>query len=256
MFTFFSAKKKNIIDATLSVLGVDMHSHVLPGIDDGAKNLEESIERIQNLYDLGFSEIITTPHTYKEFYPNTSAIITERLRYLNSELEKRDIKPISAASEYFMDEHFETLLNNKDLLTLDGKHVLVEMSFFGAPPKLNQYIFEMQTKGYIPVLAHPERYSFYEGNLKKYEELKDLGCLFQMNLLSYTGYYSPEVQADAKKLVKAGMIDLLGTDMHHARHAKTLEHELKTNSDLKKLLEKDFRNNQLFATTPPVIKGN
>ncbi len=247
MFTFFSSKKKSSHAASLSNLGVDMHSHVLPGIDDGAKNLEESIERVQNLYALGFKRIITTPHTYKEFYPNTSTIIKERLSYLNSELVKRDIKPISAASEYFMDEHFETLLNNKDLLTLDGKHVLVEMSFYGAPPKLNQYIFELQTKGYIPILAHPERYSFYEGNLKKYTELKDLGCLFQMNLLSYTGYYSPGVQADAKKLLKAGLIDLLGTDMHHVRHADTLEHELKTNNDLKKLLEKDFQNNKLFA---------
>ena len=247
LFTFFSSKKKNSEAVTLSSLGVDMHSHVLPGIDDGAQNLEQSIERVQNLYELGFKKIITTPHTYKDFYPNTSAIIKERLSYLNSELEKRGIKTISAASEYFMDEHFETLLNNKDLLTLDGKHVLVEMSFYGAPPKLNQYIFELQTKGYIPILAHPERYSFYEGDLKKYAELKDIGCLFQMNILSYIGYYSPEVQMDAKKLVKAGMIDLLGTDMHHKRHADALEYELKTNTDLKKLLEKDFQNNKLFA---------
>ncbi len=231
-----------------SAVGVDIHSHLIPGIDDGAKTPEEALILIKKLQELGFKEIITTPHTYSDYYPNTSAAILNGLENLRSILKENNIDiPLKAASEYFLDDHFESLLNANDILTFDGKHVLVEMSFFAAPPKLFQYLFKIQTKGYKPVLAHPERYSFYEGDLKKFETLKEAGCLFQINALSVSGYYGPIVQRDAQKLIKAGMIDLIGTDMHHERHAEMLKKTLYT-ADMQKLLGTVKSNNSLFST--------
>ena len=231
-----------------SAVGVDIHSHLIPGIDDGAKTPEEALILIKKLQELGFKEIITTPHTYSDYYPNTSAAILNGLENLRSILKENNIDiPLKAASEYFLDDHFESLLNANDILTFDGKHVLVEMSFFAAPPKLFQYLFKIQTKGYKPVLAHPERYSFYEGDLKKFEALKEAGCLFQINALSVSGYYGPLVQRDAQKLIKAGMIDLIGTDMHHERHAEMLKKALHS-ADMQKLLGTIKSNNSLFST--------
>ncbi len=247
MFEFFTKKNRSSV-LDFSAIGVDIHSHLIPGIDDGAKTMEDSLILIKKLQELGFKEIITTPHTYSDYYPNTSAIILNGLEKLRAALKENNIDiPVSAASEYYLDDHFESLLNANDILTLDGKHVLVEMSFFAAPPKLFQYLFKIQTKGYKPVLAHPERYSFYEGDLKKYEALKEAGCLFQLNALSVAGYYGPLVQGDAQKLLKAGLIDLIGTDMHHERHAETLKKSVNS-AEMQKLLGNIQINNALFST--------
>ena len=246
LFEFFTKKNKtSALD--FSDVGVDIHSHLIPGIDDGAKTIEDSLILIKKIQELGFKEIITTPHIYSDYYPNTSAIILNGLEKVRAALKENNIDiPLKAASEYYLDEHFETLLNANDILTLDGKHILVEMSFFGAPPQLFQYLFKIQTKGYKPVLAHPERYSFYEGDLKKYEALKEAGCLFQINALSISGYYGPIVQRDAQKLLKAGMIDLIGTDIHHERHAEMLKKSLNS-AEMQKLLSNIKINNSLFS---------
>lgn len=246
MFQFFTKKNKSSA-LDYSAIGVDMHSHLIPGIDDGAQTIEDSLVLIKRLQALGFTEIITTPHTYSDYYPNTSAGILAGLETVRAALKENNIDiPIKAASEYYLDDHFESLLNNHDILTLDEKHVLVEMSFFAAPPKLFQYLFKIQTKGYKPVLAHPERYSFYEGDLKKYEALKEAGCLFQVNALSIAGYYGPLVQRDAQKLLKAGMIDLIGTDMHHERHANALAKSL-SSPEMQKVLMQIQLNNPIVS---------
>ena len=164
MFSFFF-KKKIKVDAKFLGIDVDMHSHLIPGIDDGAKTLEDSIGLIRGLQDLGFKKIITTPHIYKEHYPNTKAGILRGLEELKKGLIDANIDiAIEASAEYFMDDHFESLIDKNEILPLngkDGKYVLVEMSFFGMPPKLEDYLFKIQLKGYTPILAHPERYLFY-----------------------------------------------------------------------------------------------
>lgn len=221
MFSLFRKARKNT--PTLPVL-IDMHSHLIPGIDDGVKTLAESLLLIKSMSDLGYEKLITTPHVYYDLYPNNQSTILEGLATVKAAVLAQQIPiEIFAAAEYFMDDHFEALLNKKELLPIKDNMVLVEMSFMAPPLKLEDYIFSMCTKGYQPILAHPERYTFLGTSLNKYERLKDLGCYFQLNLLSLNGHYGSSVQKTAEKLLKAGMIDFLGTDMHNENHL----HELK-----------------------------
>jgi protein-tyrosine phosphatase len=247
MFAFFSRKGSGE-KLDFSTVKVDMHSHLIPGIDDGAKDMENSIELILALKGMGFTKLITTPHIYKEYYPNTSQIIREGLENVKKELKNRNIDiEIHAAAEYFMDDHFEQLLDQNDILTLDGRHVLVEMSFYGASPKLFQYLFKIQTKGYIPIIAHPERYGFVAGDLSVYKSWKAAGALLQMNLLSYIGYYGPMEEKTAKKLLDAGLYDLVGTDLHHLRHQEGLEKMIEKKVLSKLFQDKIFKNIELFS---------
>ncbi len=245
MFSFF--KSKSPLANPFSNIGVDMHSHLIPGIDDGAENLDDAVAMVVKLRDLGYAKIITTPHTYKEYYPNTSATILEGLKVLKTRLEELQIAvEVEAASEYFIDEHFAELLENKDLLTLGNtNYVLVEISFFGAPPGFEDYVFQMGLAGYRPVLAHPERYAFFAGNFKKYERLVDLGCSLQINALSLTGRYGSLAQKTAEKLLKNEMVSFFGTDCHNMGHASQL-YQLGQSSKWKKYADYPFKNEQLL----------
>jgi len=201
---------------------VDLHSHLLPGIDDGAKNMKESIELIVLLKDLGFKKLITTPHIMKHRFANSSEIILRVLGEVKDELQKQNIEiELEAAAEYYLDEHFMELLENKDILTFGENYVLFEMSYVNKPVNLESSIFEMGTSRYKPVLAHPERYMFMHKDIDSYKNLKDRGVLFQVNLNSFSGYYSKEAQAMAFKLAKEGLIDFIGSDTHKIKH---LEH--------------------------------
>lgn len=222
---------------TYDFLGTDLHSHLLPGIDDGAQDMEQSLSLIQTLLGMGFRKLITTPHVMSDLYPNTPAIIRERLSAVRKAAKEKGIGvELDAAAEYLMDEGFEQLLEEGELLTLPGKRVLVEMSFIAAPPKLDEYLFRLQTKGYRPLLAHPERYLFFRENFGRYKELRDRGCGFQLNLLSLTGYYGKPVRENAVALLKAGLVDFLGTDLHHERHAARLRGALE-DREMGRLLE-------------------
>lgn len=244
MFNFF--KKSSPTLHPLSVLHTDMHSHLIPGIDDGAKTMEDSLELIKALQGLGYKKIITTPHIYFELYPNSKAIITGGLTKLQKALKQAEIDiTLEAAAEYFMDDHFEELLQKNELLSFASNHVLVETSFFAAPPKLENYIFQLRTKGYQPILAHPERYSFMAQNFKKYERLKDMGCLFQLNLLSIAGRYGPQIQKTAEKMLKLNMIEFLGTDLHNQDHLYGIEQMVKSNKVTKLLKKYTFKNASL-----------
>ena len=156
---------------------VDIHSHLLPGIDDGAKDLDRSNELILKMHSYGIKKIITTPHVLGDVYQNSSSTIKEKLKKVKDELIKRDIKDISieAAAEYMMDEQFSELLENDDILTLKDNFVLVEMSYFSAPLNVYDILFQIQLKGYKPILAHPERYNFYHNDLNHYHKLKKAG---------------------------------------------------------------------------------
>jgi tyrosine-protein phosphatase YwqE len=247
MFNIFSWKKQ-VYPFQLSAIGVDMHSHLIPGIDDGAKTVEDSIQLIRGLQELGYSKIITTPHVYSEHYPNTKEDILKGLDILKSVMKEQSIAiPLEVSAEYFMDDEYEKLLDRNEVLPLAKKYVLVEMSFFGAPLRLDDYLFKTQTKGFQPILAHPERYVFMKGNMALYEELKDKGCLFQVNLLSLAGYYGESIAHTADKLIKNKMIDFLGTDMHHETHLSLLKQSV-LNGSLKKLLNKieEFENIKLL----------
>ncbi len=233
MFNLFQNKT---IPKDFSFLGVDLHSHLIPGIDDGAKTAEDAIKLVRALHRLGYRKIFTTPHVMADLYPNTPKDITDGLRQLRQAVVEAGIEmDIHAAAEYFMDEHFAAIVEHNALLTLPGNRVLVEMSTLNAPPNLFNDLFRLQTKGYQPVLAHPERYLFLKDDFRQYVRLKDYGCEFQLNLLSITGYYGKPVRDAALKLLKNKMINFLGTDLHHERHIEALL-ELAADKGLMKML--------------------
>lgn len=196
---------------------VDIHSHILPGIDDGAKNIEESLALISEMKKMGFSKIIGTPHIYKNLYENDEKTINKSFQKIKRK-SQTDIK-IDFAAEYMLDSYFlENLLHSNKLITLKEKYVLVEMSYIFAPNKLYEIIFEIRTNGYIPILAHPERYTFLHNNFKEYIKLKKIGCEFQANMLSLTGYYGKDVLKVCSKLLKNNLVDYFGSDIHNQRH--------------------------------------
>lgn len=222
---FFGKKEKEPAD--FSTVMVDLHSHLIPGIDDGAKNLEESVELARYFTELGFKKIITTPHVMMDYYRNTPSIIREGLQSLTSELKRQNIDLIvEAAAEYYLDETLEETLAEKDIMTINGEYILFEFPFLSKPPNYREVVFQIQTLGFKPLLAHPERYPFFYNHFDDYEDLKELGCFFQLNTVSLTGYYNKEVKRIGEKLIDADMIDFIGSDMHKVRHAEQLRKAL------------------------------
>jgi tyrosine-protein phosphatase YwqE len=220
----FSIFKKTPQRADLSPLVADMHSHLIPGIDDGSPDLETSLSLIRSMVDLGYQKIITTPHIMGEVYENGPDNILTGAQEVKQALkeEKIDVE-FFAAAEYMLDDHFSSLLERDlPLLTIKDNMVLVEFSFVSAPMDYKQKIFSMQIKGYRPILAHPERYGYFHRNKKIYDELRNMGCIFQVNLLSLIGYYGKPMQDMAHHLVDKGEVSLLGTDLHHAKHIDLL----------------------------------
>jgi tyrosine-protein phosphatase YwqE len=221
---------------------VDIHSHLIPGIDDGAQTMDESIALIKKLKELGFKKLITTPHIMSDRYPNNSKIIQDGLARLKKELVQKDIEiEITAASEYFLDKHFLNLLKKRDILTFGDNYLLFELSYTSKPVFLESAIFEMISAGYKPVLAHPERYLFMHKNFEEYKWLKRKGLLLQINLNSFSGYYSKAVQKVANRLAAEGLIDFIGSDTHKERQLKHLEKNLHS-----KVMEKIFKNNTVL----------
>ena len=221
MFNWF--KKNN--RENLPTLTVDMHSHLLPGLDDGVATLEDAEQIILSLIELGYRRIITTPHVMSDAYRNTPEIILDKLEILRKHLQERNIEiNISAAAEYYLDEAlFKMVETQQPLLTFGQKYLLFETNFLTEPFNLKEFIFLATTKGYKLVLAHPERYLYLQNNLPKVQDLLDRGVLMQMNISSLTGYYSKPVQQMAFKLVDRGMIHWLGSDCHHLQHIKLIE---------------------------------
>ncbi len=220
---------------------VDIHSHILPGIDDGAKNVEESIFLIKKMKELGFSKIIGTPHTYPGLYNNTNKTISKSFENLKSKVNC-EIK-IGYASEYMLDNSIINKAKKKELLCLKDNFILVEMSFVSKPIGLYEIIYEIKVNGYTPVLAHPERYLFLR--LNEYYKLKKHGCLFQANLLSVTDYYGSSVRKNLDLLLKNQLINFFGSDIHNTTHLLTFENKVKSGkiSIIKTVIE---NNNQFL----------
>lgn len=241
---FFSKPKPRLADLIPDGY-VDIHSHLLPGIDDGAKDNENSLQLINTLKSYGFSQFITTPHVLTGVWNNTrEGIMATESKTASFLKEEGAAIPFKAAAEYLIDDTFMKLYKEGPLLTLKDEYVLVEMSYLNPPIQLYDIIFELQVAGYKPVLAHPERYLFYHRRFDEYYHLKKAGCLFQVNLLSVTGYYGEPVLKTAQKLFDAKLIDFTGSDTHHERHTESF----KTHVKLKKTeaLAEALKNNSFF----------
>ena len=247
MFKLFSSSKSSRHKADFGLLKADMHSHLIPGIDDGSPDMETSLDLIRKMAGLGYIKLITTPHIMWDMYKNDRDDILKRLESLQKNVKAEGIAvDIHAAAEYFLDEHVEQLLKkNEPLLTISDNMVLVEFSMALVSMNLKDILFDMQMRGYLPVIAHPERYLYLQRNKDFYDELKDIGCLFQLNLLSVGGFYGKSAKELANYLIKKEYYDLIGTDVHYERHLEAL-HNPALADPLAKLIDSGkIRNNQL-----------
>lgn len=212
-----------------------MHSHLIPGIDDGSKNIDESLAMLGRFQEMGFKKVITTPHVMVDFYKNTSEIILGGLQTVREAAKKVGLTiEIDAAAEYYHDSHLKDLVTRKSVLTFGQNHVLFELSFIDEPPGIKETIFEMTIAGYKPILAHVERYPYYLGQWDKIEDYKTRGVLLQLNINSLSGHYGPAVKKMAEQLIDRDWIDVLGSDCHHLGHLEMME-TLRTNPYLHKV---------------------
>jgi len=242
VFSFF--KKNRQVHST--PLEIDIHSHLLPQLDDGVKSLEESGQLVRQFIDLGYKKIITTPHVMNDFYRNESTDILAKLELLRQYLKNENINiHIDAAAEYYLDESLiERISKSEKLLTFGNNYLLFETNFLTEPFQLKEFIFSVTTLGYKPVLAHPERYQYLLNTFEKIEDLKNRGVLFQINIPSIIGAYSKPIQKLAIQLIEKGWVDFLGSDCHNQIQMNTVKEAFK-NKYLKKALELPLLNRSL-----------
>ncbi len=222
--SLFGKKEPQALSGGFTALGTDIHSHFIPGIDDGAQTPEESIALLQRMQQLGYKKVITTPHVMSDHYRNTPEIILRGRDALREIIAKENIAlELDAAAEYYLDHEFEAQVKAKSLLTFGDAYVLFELPFIAEPPMLDRVVFELQTAGYRPVLAHVERYFFYHSRYDRILALREKGVLLQLNINSIGGYYSPAVRKLAERLIDDKQIDMLGSDCHHIRHLDRME---------------------------------
>ncbi|QJD96458.1 capsular biosynthesis protein [Mucilaginibacter robiniae] len=244
MFGWFKKNKEAEPLPNYDFVSVDIHSHVLPGIDDGAATVGDSMLLIERMVAMGIKKVIATPHIMADYFRNNAETIGNALQVL-----KEHVAPvysdliIEAAAEHYFDEHFLDLIETDQLMLMKNKYVLFEFSFTNRPPSVVPILQKITGKGLTPILAHPERYPYL--TLAEVVEMREWGCLIQLNTISLTGYYGKQVRQSAEKLVDAGLIDFISSDMHHLKHADALQQALKL-PYVKMLSERDLMNKQLL----------
>ena len=241
MFSIFRKKKIKLRELIPNGY-VDIHSHILPGIDDGAKTINDSLKLISKMRDMGFGKIIGTPHTYPGLYENTSDSIKNSFLLLKKNVEQTF--NISYSSEYFIDDSIISMAEKKSLLCLKDSYVLVEIGFISIPNIFYEVIFQLQINGYKPILAHPERYSFLFNDMKEVYKLKNVGCMFQFNLLSLTNYYGEDVKKFCEKLLIENLVDFTGSDIHSIRDIDAFEGGI--NKKISEKVKDAVEKNKLF----------
>ena len=228
-----------------------MHSHLLPGLDDGAETVEHSLDLLRALRELGFRKLIMTPHIMGDFYKNTPESIRAALEQLRAAATAAGLGDVEldCAAEYYLDEFLgHKLADGTEMLTFGGdkRYLLFETSYMNEPLNLFETIFKLKAQGYRPVLAHPERYTYLYGRFGEIEKLRqDHGVLLQVNLNSLAGYYSPAAKKVAEQLVDGGLVDFVGTDTHHLRHTDTLLRRTLSQPHMAKLRQLPLLNNTL-----------
>lgn len=242
MFDFLKSKKP----VSLAPLKVDIHSHLLPGIDDGAATIDHTLGMLRKFEDLGYKKLIFTPHVMSGVYNNTPEIILSKLEEVRNLIAETGLHlEVDASAEYYLDETFIELIRAGGLLPFNGNHVLFECSFRDEPKLLEQVVFDLQSKNYQPIIAHLERYFYYHKSIEKAKQLKNMGVLIQVNMLSFTGHYGPDVKKQAELLLKNNLIDILGSDCHRIEHLRILEKNLHLPA-FKALLSMGLKNEKFY----------
>jgi len=232
MFNFFHKTK----ETRQLFFHTDIHCHVVPGVDDGSPDVETSVELIERMASWGYTRIIATPHMTQDTFENTPDILDPALEKLQDALARRlpDFE-LTRSAEHRIDDFFFSQLEKGLILPFPGNYILVENSFIQEPWNLDQTLFDLKIKGYKPIMAHPERFRYYQDNRQRYKQLHDAGNLFQINLLSLSGYYGKATKQQAEWLINQGMVDFIGSDLHHHRHADSIEEYL-ASKDYRKLI--------------------
>ena len=220
----FGKREEELPDFEISSIKTDMHSHLIPGIDDGSQSMDEPISMLAKFESLGYSKVITTPHIMSDSYPNTPEIILAGLEKVRNEMHQLGMKiQLEAAAEYYFDETLIPLIKNKELLTFGDNYVLIEFGFHTPPQYVDQVFFDLKTMGYRVVVAHFERYMYYLGKIDQAIEWREKGINIQLNLNSLSGNYGPAIKKQAEALIDAQAIDFVGTDCHRIEHLMLLE---------------------------------
>jgi protein-tyrosine phosphatase len=239
MFGFFKKRQKTALRSPLDarLIGVDMHSHLIAGIDDGAQTHDDSLALVKGLKEFGFQKFWTSPHVMSDFYRNSTATIVNGTQTLNDLLVKAQIDTsIHAAAEYYFDDNFMDLIAKNDLLAIKGEYLLFEFSYLNQPENPFPAIEKIKALGYKPLLAHPERYPFYFHRPDLLEQLRAAGVYFQLNINSLAGHYGPESLKVAQGMIDDNIVDFLGTDIHKTSHLEVIDRALRS-EHLYKLVE-------------------
>ena len=239
MFGLFKKKHKPVLLSPLDakLIGADMHSHLIAGIDDGAQTLDDSVALISGLKQFGFDSFWTTPHVMSDFYRNSSDTIKNGAQSVTERLKVEGINAeIKPSADYYFDENFARLIRENDLLPIKGEYILFEFSYLNEPENPYALIREIRDLGYKPVLAHPERYPFYFGREEALKQVREYGVYFQLNMNSLAGHYGPQSLFAAHWMIEEGIVDFIGTDIHKVSHLDVIEKALRT-EHLHKLVE-------------------
>lgn len=241
--TFFYRfqSKKTVLEAELLKNLTDIHSHYLPGVDDGFQEKEKAASALEAMVEWGVKRVYFTPHVMGDLSENKPAFLKERFADFCKEAPAGI--ELRLGAEYMLDASFFDHLE-EGLLPLGKKHVLIEMSYMYPSPELMNIIYDLQTRGYVPLLAHPERYVFMDES--QYKELKEKGCRYQLNLMSLSGQYGRRAYDVAWYLLQQGMYDFVGSDIHHLNVFRHNMKQLKLTEQEQELLRKLIRQNDLL----------
>jgi protein-tyrosine phosphatase len=242
---FNNNKNKGFTD--YSSVAVDIHSHLIPGIDDGSKSIEESLQYIRELKGLGYKKLITTPHISENYFKNSIEDIYSGFEKLKTAVKDNNIDiSLEVAAEYQIDEAFEDKMNAGKLLTFGDKFILIELSYFLPYPNLNSVLYELNIAGYNIILAHPERYEYWQGNLSKYDDIKSRDIYFQINTVSLNKFFGDKAKKTAEMLIDNNMVDFIGSDIHNLSYINSLQNCLGEKHLIKLLSSGNLKNNKFL----------
>lgn len=223
----------------------DIHSHILFDVDDGSNSIEESIELLKKLKDIGFNNIILTPHYIKDTeYSSENEEKKQKFEQLKLALKENNINiNIYLGNEIFINKEIDKLIKEEKISTLNNtKYILIELPFHNEIVNLEDIIHELKIKGYIPIIAHPERYTYLQKDHKEVDKLKEEGFLFQANYASILGYYGKESQKLLKYMLKKQYIDFFGTDVHKTAKTFVIDNFKKIEKHIIKITKNDYYN--------------
>lgn len=225
-------------------LTCDIHTHILPGVDDGFRTVEDSVELLEQFARNGVSQVIFTPHVDQGMFPeNTRSFLQERFSAFKKTLPPHLNIDLHLAAEYMCDEFLGNA--NEPLLCMGDSSVLIEMSYYFISPYIKEVIFAFVNAGYKPILAHPERYVYLARDLEVFDHFIEMGCKLQLNLLSLSGAYGPESLIILKHLLRNDMYRFTGTDVHSLRQYRLIR-EIEVDSAQATKIEALMHNNKML----------